>query len=378
MDQDRSKVDMRNKKEDKFKIYIGTYNEPIMTGDGSVFRGKGRGIEIYSMDVESGTVTHLSRNRETSNTSWIECSADGKTLYAVNELDEFEGKETGAVSSYLIEEDRSLKLCRTLSSGGRAPCHLGISPDGRGMAVANYSSGNLVLYRLKGDGMFEQSQQIELEGKGPDSIRQAGPHAHCVLFDRTGSHLLVTNLGDDTIHVFTYKKDESKIEEEPAFVYHSKPGSGPRSMALSSDEKYLYVTNELEGSVSTLSYQKTSGWLTCIQNSPVNEWKNEGDRDAAGLVLSPDGQNLYVTTRNINRLTGFHRAPQTGLLKYIQSIKTDGVNPRSLAIAPNGKWLVVGNQDTDNITIYKRDSEDGNLHVTEKLQVNTPVCVRIF
>ncbi len=345
MDQDRSKVDMRNKKEDKFKIYIGTYNEPIMTGDGSVFRGKGRGIEIYSMDVESGTVTHLSRNRETSNTSWIECSADGKTLYAVNELDEFEGKETGAVSSYLIEEDRSLKLCRTLSSGGRAPCHLGISPDGRGMAVANYISGNLVLYRLKGDGMFEQSQQIELEGKGPDSIRQAGPHAHCVLFDRTGSHLLVTNLGDDTIHVFTYKKDESKIEE---------------------------------GSVSTLSYQKTSGWLTCIQNSPVNEWKNEGDRDAAGLVLSPDGQNLYVTTRNINRLTGFHRAPQTGLLKYIQSIKTDGVNPRSLAIAPNGKWLVVGNQDTDNITIYKRDSEDGNLHVTEKLQVNTPVCVRIF
>lgn len=378
MAENEEKVKTTNYRKNKYRIYIGTYDKPLMTGDGSIFLGKGDGIQILTMDAEAGRVIYQGRNRETSNTSWINCAVDGKILYVVNELDEFEGKETGAVSSFSLEDNGEINVLQTISSEGRAPCHLGVSPDGHGMAVANYSSGNIVLYRLKGDGTFEHSQQIQLDGKGPNSIRQAGPHAHCVLFDRTGSHLLVTNLGNDTIRVYTYRKDVIQIDENSIFAYKGKPGSGPRSMDFSADGKYLYVTNELDGSISVLSYQETSGQLTCIQNVLVNEWKDESEKDAAGLAISPDGRNLYMTTRNINQLMGFHRDPKTGLLKHIQSIETAGANPRSLAISPNGRWLIVGNQDTDNITIYERDPVDGRLHITEKLQVDTPVCVQIL
>ena len=74
----------------KVKLYTGSYNAPVMTGDGSVYLGNGQGICLWEFDESTGEVRLEESWPEALNASWLTISPDGKMLYAVNELDDYE------------------------------------------------------------------------------------------------------------------------------------------------------------------------------------------------------------------------------------------------------------------------------------------------
>ena len=60
-----------------------------------------------------------------------------------------------------------------------------------------------------------------------------------------------------------------------------------------------------------------------------------------------------------------------GQLSYAGRQETMGKAPRNFVIDPTGNFLLVANQDTNDIIIFKRDQKTGLLTPTgEKIQVS--------
>src|SRR5438105_2412744 len=67
--------------------------------------------------------------------SWLTWHPRLPVLYAVHELAE------GAVCAVALGPDDTPRVLGTLPTGGAAPCHLAVTPDGRHLLAANYGSG---------------------------------------------------------------------------------------------------------------------------------------------------------------------------------------------------------------------------------------------
>jgi 6-phosphogluconolactonase len=69
---------------------------------------------------------------------------------------------------------------------------------------------------------------------------------------------------------------------------------------------------------------------------------------------------------------------KTGKLTYITNEPVLGKTPRNFMIDPSGKWVLVANQDSDNIVLFKRDAVKGTLTPTGKeIKVSMPVCLKM-
>ena len=142
---------------------------------------------------------------------------------------------------YLLDEqakgrvgvyDRGLQPLGDFSTLGSDPCHAALSPDGGMLAVANYSSGSVAVWRIDratGRPMGEAQLAIHAGG-GPNRARQAGPHAHWVGFAMGGKLLHAVDLGADAIFAHVLDPRSGEILSS-SIAYRAPAGSGPRHLA---------------------------------------------------------------------------------------------------------------------------------------------------
>ena len=70
--------------------------------------------------------------------------------------------------------------------------------------------------------------------------------------------------------------------------------------------------------------------------------------------------------------------PADGRLKTVGRQSSLGRTPREFLIDPTGKWLIVGNQDSDTFYVFKRDVETGKLDASpQKVAVGKPVDFKL-
>ena len=125
-----------------YLVYVGTY-----TDKGS------KGIYAYRFDSVTGESDSVGLAAETANPSFLAVDPDHKYLYAVNEVDHFNGSHTGAVSTFAINRDSGrLNFLQQVSSLGADPAHLSMDKSGRYLLVANYTSGNIAVFPIEKDG----------------------------------------------------------------------------------------------------------------------------------------------------------------------------------------------------------------------------------
>jgi 6-phosphogluconolactonase len=117
----------------------------------------------------------------------------------VNELKEFEGATSGAVSAFRIDPDGgALTLLNMKPSHGTDPCHLVVDPSGRFVLVANFMSGSVCVLPIGPDGSLgDATDVVQHHGSSVDPVRQSGPHAHAVTLDAAGRFAFVPDLGLD-------------------------------------------------------------------------------------------------------------------------------------------------------------------------------------
>ena len=156
-----------------------------------------------------------------------------------------------------------------------------------------------------------------------------------------------------------------------------KPGSGPRHITFHPNKKFAYLINELSGQV--VAYKYKNGKLTEIQTIATHPEDYNGAIGSAEIDTSPDGKFLYVSNRGEeNNITIYSINPGSGKLK-LAGYQPTGKGPRHFIIDPTGKFMLVANQNSDNITIFNRDRKTGLLKATgDEIKIPLPVCLAMI
>ncbi len=352
---------------DLLRVFVGAY-----TG------GKSLGIYVFAIDPVSGRLVNgptLAAPSESP--SFLALHPSGRFLYAVNEVANFRGGKTGAVSAFAVDPvTGKLALLNQQPSEGADPCHLIVDRSGRRLVVANYTAGSVSVLPLASDGRIEPASSVRrYTGSGPNKARQEGPHAHAVLFDGAQRYLLCADLGTDAIHVERFDGGAARLTPNDPDGVALEAGSGPRHLAWSPSGDVLYAINELRSTVCAFRWDATRGVLTPFQTITTLPERFSGENTAAEVAVSPDGRFVYASNRGDDSLAVF-AADRSGKLAPAGRIPTGGRTPRSFAIDPTGRWLIVANQGSDSVVVFRLEPETGFPRaVGAPISIPAPVCI---
>ncbi len=362
-----------NKKSKEMLLYIGTYTST----------GKSDGIYVYKFNSKTGKLMPLQTVKDVADPSFLTIDKDRKYLYAVNELVEFEGKKSGAVSAFAIDQKTgNLQFLNKQASLGGAPCFITTSENGKFVLVANYLGGNVSSFPLEKDGRLGASVDLaQHSGFGPNKDRQEAAHAHSITLDRNNRFAFAADLGIDRLMIYAFDDKTGKLKPNEAQpFFQTKSGAGPRHFSFHPNGKLAFLINELDTTITSLGYDEKLGTLTEIQTVPTLPAGVSGaSNTCADIHVSPNGKFLYGSNRGHNSIVSYKIDENTGKLEYIEHVSTGGKKPRNFAIEPNGEFLLVANQDSDNVVIFRIDKKTGKLKPTGNVaQVPVPVCLKFI
>ena len=362
-----------NKKSKEMLLYIGTYTSS----------GKSEGIYVHKFDLETGKLTPLHIVKDVLEPSFLTIDKSRKYLYAANELLEYEGKKSGAVSAFAIDQKTgNLQFLNKQSSLGDAPCFITTTENEKFALVANYLGGNVSVYPIEKDGKLGASVDLaQHTGFGPNKDRQESAHAHSIILDRNNRFAFAADLGIDKLMIYAFDAKTGKLkpnENQP--FYQTKAGAGPRHFSFHPNGKLAFLINELDLTMTSLAYDEKIGTLKEIQIVPtLPAGVSNVGATCADIHVSPNGKFLYGSNRGHNSIVSYKIDEKTGRLEYIEHTLIGGKKPRNFAVEPNGKFLLVANQDSDNIVVFRIDEKTGKLQTTGNIaQVPVPVCLKFI
>ena len=357
----------KDKKNSELFLLIGTYTS-----------GTSKGIYVYRFNTETGDASYVNEIDGLSNPSYLNLSKDEKFVYSVGE-----NEDEGGVAYALSFDKKNGKLTHLNSQKtfGGSPCYINIDPKGKYVITANYTGGNVSVFKIKKDGTLFPSNQIITFDKKDAPEPQPKSHLHCVAFTPEGKYLLADDLGKDKVHKFNLNYTEAE-DNSVQFLQAGKPeafdvekGSGPRHITFHPNGKYAYLINELSGKVTVFSYN--NGILKDIQYIASDTTPGTDKKGSADIHLTPDGKFLYASNRlKADGIAIFNVNQTNGKLTKV-GYQYTGIHPRNFIITPNGKLLLVACKNSNVIQVFKINSKTGLLEDTgKKIELDKPVCLK--
>jgi 6-phosphogluconolactonase len=247
---------------------------------------------------------------------------------------------------------------------------------GTAVFVANKQDNTISSYTINTDGTLAAGGSAVTAGTTPVAMAA----------DPGGKFLYVANQGDfadpasGTISVFgvqgtTLTPSASVSTATPGVL----SGTGPVSLAITADGKYLYVANEFTNTVS--AYSINSGVLTLVPGSPYPV----GTTPSA-VALTPafatNGSFLFVTNHGSNNVSGFAACttatlscvtPDGHLTAVPNSPFSVGLGPVSMAAAADsqGEYLYVANYNSSQVSQFKVGTQSGVLTALSPPTIST-------
>jgi 6-phosphogluconolactonase len=353
---------------------------------GTYTQATSRGIYAAWFDPNTGSLSAPFLAAEALNPTFLAVSPDGRRLYSTGEFPSTPASTptVGGVSAYAVDAASGrLELLNRQATGGGSTTHVAVDATGRMVAVANYNAAYVAALPIRADGSLgPRSAFIEHRGlapHGPNPDRQKQAYAHSITFAPDNRFLYACDLGLDRI--VRYAVDSSsahlQLSDPPAFA--APPGAGPRHAKFSADGRFLYVANEMGGSICVYACEPASGSLALRQTiSTLPESFDAGrvQNTVAEIRIHPNGRFVYVSNRGDDSIAVFARDSAEGTLRSVEIVPCGGRHPRNFALDPGGTWLLCANRDTDNIVVFKVDPATGRLTATgRQIAVSRPVCV---
>ena len=355
-------VQAQNSSGREYNLLIGTYTNADRTN----------GIYVYSFDTHTAEFNEKNKFTEITNASYLAISRDRKNVFSVSES----GQGNGMVNAYSFDlTTGDLRFMNGVSTGGDYPCYVSVDDKKKYVFVGNYGGGSLLAIRLNANGSFSsEAQAIQHEGSSANKSRQDKPHVHAVVLSPDNKYLLVPDLGTDKVNI--YRFDPTKPQPLLTAGFTSlTPGSGPRHLTFHPNGKFAYLILELEAKVTAFDYK--DGKLQAKQTITMIADDFKGNVSAADIHVSPDGKFLYGSNRADANEIVIYSINKKGLLTFVGRQSVLGKTPRNFVIDPSGNFLLVANQNTNEVIIFKRDQKTGMLTPTEKkILVDKPVCLK--
>ena len=344
-------------------MFVGTYTD-----------GKpDKGIYVYELNPKTGSLRLVFNAENIVNPSFLTVSPDGKFLYACTET---KLPQHGNVSAFAINGvDGSLKFINKQSTNGENPVYVSVHKNNKFVIVGNYGEGNVTVLSKNVDGslnLFVQS--IQFSGTSINKERQEKPHIHSANFSQKNDFLFLPDLGTDKIRTFQFDEKQTKpLIETNHLTINTESGGGPRHMAFHPNQKFAYSIEEMSGNIVGYAYK--NGQLSKIQSTMSNH-KKADVYSSADIHISPDGKFLYATNRVENTISIFKIA-KNGLLTLLGHESTYGETPRNFNIDPTENFVIVANQSSNNIVVFRRDNKTGLLSkLSDNTKVLHPSCLQ--
>src|SRR5271169_386996 len=356
----------------KYLVYVGTYTPK---------KAARAGIYAFRYDAATSEITPLGLAAETTNPSFVALHPNGRFLYAVNEVGNYKGPNSGGVSAFSIDRGTGkLTLLNEVPSRGADPCYITVDNTGKFVLVANYTGGSVAVFPVLPDGKLgEASAFVQHSGHGTNPERQEGPHAHSIDLSPDNQFAMVDDLGLDELLVYKFDSTKGSLSSNDPPFAKLDAGAGPRHFVLRPDGKFAYVITEMGHTVTVFSIDAASGKLQPLQTVTTLPKDFTGRNDDAEIQVHPSGKFLYASNRGDDSIAIYAIDKSKGTLTQLGITHTGGKEPRSFEIDPTGKLLFAANQKSDNIVVFKIDAKTGQLAPTGKvLEVGAPVCVKFL
>lgn len=336
------------------KILLGTYTKK-----------NSHGIYQITLNTAEKNLSGLSLIISEDNPTYLAVS-DKKTIYTIAR----DGEKGGGIGAYTYHNG-TYQLLNKIVEEGPSPCYVAVDEKRQLVFSANYHKGEIITYQIKDDGAIEFADKVKHTGDGPHE-NQKGPHTHYA--DLTPDDRLVAcDLGNDQVYTYDVSED-GKLTEYA--VYHSEPGAGPRHIVFHPNHQMAYLFCELNSTIEVLAYNNGQfEQIEILSTLPKDYQEANG---GAAIRISKDGRFLYASNRGHDSLAVFAVQEEGKHLELIQHISSEGQFPRDFALDATETFIVLANQNSDNLTLYERDPETGLLQVIRKgIYAPEAVCVYI-
>jgi 6-phosphogluconolactonase len=345
-----------------YRLYVGGYTDK--EGD--------KGFSTFSFDPEKGTLKPVSQVDAGPNPSYFCFSPEQRVFYVIDEVMEFRGAPGGGLTTIKETGDNLEKLSEmSIPFGG--PCFVSISHDSSHLLVANYPAGSVAVAGLDKAGVPRTiTDTILYDRANPESS-----HAHMILSDPAGGKLYVSDLGLNTVASYDFDSSTGRLMKPSAAVTRVAEGSGPRHFTFNADGSKFYLINEL-GSTIMVFNVKGNGGLDLLQTVSTLKPEYKGENACADIHFGKDGKFLYGSNRGENTIVTFS-VGSDGLLTYGGTSSCGGDWPRNFTIDPSGRFMLVGNERSDNIAVFRINEKTGLPSTLASSTVSRkPVCLKIY
>lgn len=339
-------------------LFAGCYTDPDFP-----LEPRGRGVSTLEFDVDTGRLSLVAETPCPPNPSYLAVSGDGRFLYACHEVQLPPPTPEGRISAHRLTP-RGLELVDVVDSGGYAPCHVELEPEGRSLLVSHYGSGTVVRSAVE-EGALGAVQSV-----GPSD----GQRAHMAVVGPGGRFVYAVDLGADRVSVGLRQPPTGAPLAWRAV--QTAAGAGPRHLVFSASGAVAYLVCERNGTVEAFSVDRETGDLTPFQRISTLP---EGDTRPAGcgaIRLSPSGGHLVVSNRlGVDTLTVFTVDPNTGRLSRPSWVASGGSGPRDFVFDPTGRFVLVANMLSGNVAVFRFDPASGALTPVGPCPVPAVTCL---
>lgn len=352
------------------------------------------GIGLYKMNDETGELTFVEKLSPGADFNVTVFDEKRRLLYALNTSSKLpELRDGGGGRVFVFKADAETGHltqigCTPLWSTN--PAHMALDLTGKYLVVANHGTKNCItkikkdaygkyypsveyddstveLFAVNDDGTVgELLDVVYHHGCGPE-WRQTSPHPHSCEMSPNGKHFVVCDKGNDTVSVYRIDTVRNKLVLASGVIQH-EGATLPRYCKFHPTLPYLYQNNESCMDMHVFRYYE-DGRLELIDACSTlpdgfNGEKKEGEVfEQQCMLVHPNGKFVYDVARGANTIAVFAVDQNSGRLKRVQDVFTDGHWPRGLAISPDGRFIVLCNVRSNELVVYKV-GEDGKLELT--------------
>jgi 6-phosphogluconolactonase len=331
------------------------------------------GILAYDWDPATAELTPAGVAAKLANVDWITYSPGREFLYAASEVDSFDGKPTGEVASFRVQNGQ-LQPLSAQNSASKGTCHIALDHTGQLLLSADYGGGSAASFQVTDGKLSPLIWSEHYTVHGPNADRQESAHAHFASFSPDNRFAYINDLGGDMIHIYGLNASTGALTA--AGAYHARPGAGCRTLHFHPNGQTAYCVNELDSTVDVLDWHKTDGSLTLVTRIDLLPAQHTGVNTACDTVISKDGRSVYFANRGTDFLFTCKADPNTGALTPIGRSSCGGKTPRNFVLDPTERWMLVANQDSNLVSVFARNPETGALAAQGKsFAAAAPMCI---
>jgi len=345
------------------RLFVGGFTNP-----------DAKGLSVFDFNSGNGDLKLVSEAQVGPNPSYFCFSTKTNLFYVANEVMEFNGTFGGGLSTYKYSpESASFEKLNEILIPYGGPCFISLSPDSSHLFIANYPNGSVAVVRLDEMGIPSAITDTVLYNKSaPDES-----HAHMIMSDPAGKKVYVTDLGLDRIIVYDFDKNTGQLSQSVNGLVQLPDGIGPRHFVFNTEGSNLYVINEL-GSKMLVFNIRDNEEPGLVQILPTTRSDFEGNNYCADIHLGKDGKFLYGSNRGENTIVTY-KVEADGTLTLAGHTSCRGDWPRNFVIDPTGKFLLVGNQKSDSISVLRLNKKTGlPIEPGKDFKSPAPACLKFI